>query len=342
MTLPTIDIMYDALVQKDSSFEGIFIVGVKTTGIFCRPTCSARKPKKSNTEYFTSVDEAQNKGYRACKICRPLEREGALPAWLQPLFRSIESGAGRKLSNDKLKGDGMDPTRVRRWFKKNYGMTFQQFQRRLLANSARAGLQNGEGVTQVAFEHGYESLSGFGHTMKKTMGVAPKLSEQLQVILTKRILTPLGPMIAASTGDGLCLLEFADRSNLERQIRGLEAGLHAKVLPGSDNILIQVEQQLEAYFKNEIENFNLSMHWVGNPIPKKCFGRHCSNSLWQHTIMSCTGQSSKKRKSGTGSGISQRSQSNCDRGSLPSCHWIQWITDRICRGNMAKKVAART
>lgn len=65
------DIMFDALAQRDSSMEGRFFYGVKTTGIFCRPTCSARKPKRENVVYFTSTQDAINGGYRACKICRP-------------------------------------------------------------------------------------------------------------------------------------------------------------------------------------------------------------------------------------------------------------------------------
>ena len=69
-------IMYKALVDKDASFEGIFIAAVKTTGIFCRPTCTARKPKEENVEFFHTTKEAILKGYRPCKVCNPLEKLG--------------------------------------------------------------------------------------------------------------------------------------------------------------------------------------------------------------------------------------------------------------------------
>ena len=71
--------MYKALVAKDVSYEGIFIAGVKTTGIFCRPTCPARKPKAENVEFFKTTKDAILRGYRPCKVCNPLEKLGETP-----------------------------------------------------------------------------------------------------------------------------------------------------------------------------------------------------------------------------------------------------------------------
>ncbi|GEM_PF-1343820 len=73
---PYFDVFYSALSRRDSTFEGIFVVAVKTTGIFCRPTCSARMPKRENVEFFTSARDALLQGYRPCKICKPMEHAG--------------------------------------------------------------------------------------------------------------------------------------------------------------------------------------------------------------------------------------------------------------------------
>ena len=81
--------MYNALLEKDSSYEGLFIVGVKTTGIFCRPTCTARKPKKENVEFFDSTTEAMRYGYRPCKVCAPLDSKGGTPAFIKDLIIEI-------------------------------------------------------------------------------------------------------------------------------------------------------------------------------------------------------------------------------------------------------------
>jgi AraC family transcriptional regulator of adaptative response/methylated-DNA-[protein]-cysteine methyltransferase len=99
--LPPESEMYQALLRKDSSYEGIFFVGVKTTGIFCRPSCTARKPKAGNVEYFASV------GYRACKVCRPLQSVGEYPDWLQPLMREVDANPGIRLRDAELRARGL-------------------------------------------------------------------------------------------------------------------------------------------------------------------------------------------------------------------------------------------
>ena len=71
--------MYRAVVEHDPGFEGIFYVGVLTTGIFCRPTCRVRTPKRKNVEFYPSVSDALHAGFRPCRRCRPLERNGEAP-----------------------------------------------------------------------------------------------------------------------------------------------------------------------------------------------------------------------------------------------------------------------
>ena len=78
--------MYKALVDKDVSYEGTFIAAVKTTGIFCRPTCTARKPKKENVEFYSTTKEAILKGYRPCKVCNPLEKLGETPNYIKNIL----------------------------------------------------------------------------------------------------------------------------------------------------------------------------------------------------------------------------------------------------------------
>ena len=116
--LPDRSVMYEALVKKDSSFEGVFFAAIKTTGIFCRPTCTARKPKEENVEYFGSTQEALNHGYRPCKVCEPMTQKGETPIWLEELLAEIKSDPTQKVNDFELKKRGLDPTRVRRWFKK--------------------------------------------------------------------------------------------------------------------------------------------------------------------------------------------------------------------------------
>ena len=85
-TLPQSGEMYEALLRRDRSYDGIFFVGVRTTGIFCRPTCPARKPLAKNVEYFPEAREALLAGYRPCKRCRPLDNGHVAPPWVKSLL----------------------------------------------------------------------------------------------------------------------------------------------------------------------------------------------------------------------------------------------------------------
>ena len=165
--LPDRKTMHQALVDKDTSFEGIFIVGVKTTGIFCRPGCTARTPNIENTEYFSNSKEALQYGYRPCKICRPLEQAGEAPAWLREILIEVNNNPSLKLKDYEIRQRGIDPSRIRRWFKKNHDMTFQAYLRARRLNEAFGRIRHKSKVIDSAFDSGYESLSGFNDAFKK-------------------------------------------------------------------------------------------------------------------------------------------------------------------------------
>jgi AraC family transcriptional regulator, regulatory protein of adaptative response / methylated-DNA-[protein]-cysteine methyltransferase len=261
--LPNNNIMYNALLNKDSSYEGIFFAGIKTTGIFCRPTCNARKPKKENVEYFSSVNEALQHGYRPCKVCHPMQYKGEIPIWLKELFNEIDKNQNIKLKDYDLRKRGIDPARVRRWFKNNHGMTFQAYLRLLRINNAFGRIKHGEKVIESAFIGGYESLSGFTESFKKSTGFSPSKSKHENVITVTRILTPLGPMLAGATDDGICLLEFVDRRMLETQIKRLKKYLDAEFVPGNNKHFEKLSDQLKEYFYGKRKTFSVPLNIPG-------------------------------------------------------------------------------
>ena len=267
--LPDEKTMYTALVKKDSNFDGIFIVGVKTTGVFCRPTCTARKPKKENVEYFNSSREALLHGYRPCKICLPLGYKGEIPDWLKPLMDEIDSHPDVRLKDADLKDRGVDPNRVRRWFKKNCGMTFQTYLRTRRIGNAFGRINYGDKVIEAAFESGYESLSGFTDSFKKVTGFSPSKSTQNHIIKITRILTPLGPMLAGASEEGICLLEFVDRRMLETQLKRVSRSLKAELIPGSNTHLDKLDRQMKEYFEGNRKKFTIPLDIVGTSFQKK-------------------------------------------------------------------------
>jgi len=255
----TNEIMYKALLEKDVTFEGTFFAAVKTTGIFCRPTCTARKPKAENVEFFDTTKEAILKGYRPCKVCNPLEKIGETPDYIKELLNELNVDPSVKYKDWNLVQRGIEPSKLRRWFLKNHGITFHAYQRMFRINSAFKKIQNGEPVTAVAFDTGYESLSGFGDSFKSVFGVSPSGSKDKHLINITRLETPLGTMFAGATDQGICLLEFSDRKMLETEFKILAKKLNANILQGANNHFDLLKLQLEEYFEGKRKEFTVPL-----------------------------------------------------------------------------------
>jgi AraC family transcriptional regulator of adaptative response/methylated-DNA-[protein]-cysteine methyltransferase len=143
--LPDEFTMYAALLRRDASYEGVFWAAVRTTGIVCRPTCPGRKPLAQNVEYFPRLADALAAGYRPCERCRPQRPAGDPPEWLGRLETSLARHPTGRVRDAELRGLGLDPARVRRWFLRHHGLTFSGLpalsasRRRARAPPPRAG-----------------------------------------------------------------------------------------------------------------------------------------------------------------------------------------------------------
>src|SRR5260370_41188465 len=116
--LPPREEMERASATKDAGYDGVFYVAVKTTGIFCRPSCPSR-PKAENVEFFASVTECLFAGYRPCKRCHPLEANGKPPAWARELISRVEAAPDARLQAADLRALGTTPERAPRWFQQH-------------------------------------------------------------------------------------------------------------------------------------------------------------------------------------------------------------------------------
>lgn len=267
IALPSFDEMYQALLDKNSQYEGVFVVGVKTTGIFCRPTCSARKPKVENVEFFPHTKEALANGYRACKVCRPMKTYQEAPDWLLPLLKEVETQPDKKWRDFELSQRGFSPSRIRRYFNKTHGITFQAYLRMSRINEAFLKIKEGQTVTKSAFEQGYDSLSGFSETFKNLTGFSPGM--QGQIVTINRIPTPLGPMMIGVTDEGLCLLEFTDRKMLETQLEVLKKRMRSELITGQHPMIDRVSKQLEEYFEGKRKEFEVPMVVPGTEFQQR-------------------------------------------------------------------------
>lgn len=257
------DEYYQALLNRDSKYIGIFYAGVKTTSVFCISTCRARKPKKENVVYFSTFKAALDNGFRPCKICKPTEHSTEAPPEVKQAIQLVKDHPKEKISDSRLRAQQISPERVRRWFKNHYGLTFHTYQRMYRINNAYKELKDGKKTTDTAFDLGYESLSGFAYTYKKLMGKAPTKSKDKSIILINRITTPLGPMFVCATEKGLCLLEFTDRKMLETEFRDLQKLLQAKILIGENQHTKQAAKELKEYFEGSRTTFDVQLHTPG-------------------------------------------------------------------------------
>ena len=259
----TIDRYYQALVEKDPSFLGTFIVGVKTTSIFCIPTCRARKPLKKNVTFYSTVKEAMDHGFRPCKVCHPTHLAQEAPQEVQQAIQMVKDLPKQKITDQNLREEQISPEALRRWFKKHYGMTIQAYQRMFRINQAYLEVTAGKGTLETAYDNGYDSLSGFGYTYKNLIGSSPKESKANSIILIDRFTTPLGPMFVCATEQGVCLLEFVDRKMLETEFQDLQKRLQARIIAGENDHIRQAKRELEEYFSGTRTEFTVRLHTPG-------------------------------------------------------------------------------
>ncbi|MFA5057911.1 MAG: trifunctional transcriptional activator/DNA repair protein Ada/methylated-DNA--[protein]-cysteine S-methyltransferase [Opitutaceae bacterium] len=266
VSLPSPRVMYRALTRRDSAYEGVFFAGVKTTGIFCRPTCRAKKPRAENVEFFPSASAALHDGYRPCRMCRPMDQVQPPPPVVTQLLRAVEADPAGRLADKDLAAMGIDPSTARRRFRAYYGLTFQAYQRARRLGLALHEVRAGRPVIDVQLDGGYESTSGFRGAFRRVFGKPPRGARADDCLLARRLDTPLGKMLALADRQGLRLLEFVDRRGLENEISRLRRRLRCAVVPGINAVLAATEQQLQRYFAGRRLTFDLPLAPVGSPF----------------------------------------------------------------------------
>ncbi|MGH7644811.1 MAG: bifunctional transcriptional activator/DNA repair enzyme AdaA, partial [Gemmatimonadales bacterium] len=259
--------METAYQHRDASYDGVFFLGVRTTGIFCRPSCPARKPRPENVEYLGSVKDAMFAGFRPCKRCRPLEVPGAHPEWVAGLIARLEKEPERRIRDQDLRTEGVEPERARRYFQQRYGMTFHAFARGYRLRRAFEQLRRGADLDEVAMSHGFESHSGFREAFGRVVGDAPGRSRSVDCVTLSWLASPVGPLVAGATDHGICLLEYSDRRMLEAQLESTRQRI-GPVLPGTHPLLDQLRSELAEYFAGRRRAFTVPLVYPGTPFQR--------------------------------------------------------------------------
>lgn len=268
--LPPVTDMYRALETRDTSYDGMFYLAVRTTGIFCRPSCPARKPLRQNIEFYATPREALVAGYRPCKRCHPLEADGSLPDWADALIHEIEADPSQRLTDADLRARHLEPATVRRFFLKRYGMTFHAYARSRRLGQAFTAIKNGGGIDEAVFNAGYESFSGFREAFGRTFGQPPGQSRATgDPLVVSWVESQLGPLVVAATNEAVCLLEFSDRRMLEAQFITLQKRFKQGLIPGTNDHLEQLRDELRRYFAGELRQFTVPLSYPGTPFQER-------------------------------------------------------------------------
>lgn len=267
--LPPVPVMETAYRRSDATYDGIFFLGVRTTGIFCRPTCAARKPLPRNVEYFATPREALFAGYRPCKRCEPLSAAGAPPPWVRTLLAEIDRDPGQRITDATLRTRKIDPARTRRYFLTHYGMTFQTYCRSRRLGKALEQIRKGAKLDDVLLGFGYDSHSGFRDAFTRTFGTPPGKARSTRHITLGWIESPLGPLLAATVDDRLILLEFTDRRMLEKQLVTIRRHFRLPLIPGNNNVLERLRTELQEYFAGKRKEFSVPLAAPGSEFQQR-------------------------------------------------------------------------
>src|SRR5438132_1983921 len=262
--LPPPDTMYRALLDRDSRFEGIFYAGVRTTGIFCRPTCPAKKPERVNVDFFATPSEALHSGYRPCLRCHPMDPDQSPPKLIARLREEVDRAPDGRITDKELAALSIDPSTARRQFKRHYGMTFQAYHRARRMGLALSEVRKGSRVDEARNGSGFESESGFREAFTRIFGDPPTAAKARQPTFVERIDTPLGTLVAVVDDKGLRLLEFADRRATERELSVLRRRLRTNIVPGEHRYLDAIRSQLADYFSGKKLEFDTPVAPVGS------------------------------------------------------------------------------
>ncbi len=260
--------MLRAFMDRDASYDGAFFAGVTSTGIFCKPSCPARKPNPENVEFYTTAKEALFAGFRPCKRCEPLEVGDDVPEWARGLIERVEEDPKRRIRDGELREDGIDPVAARRLFLRKFGMTFQAYCRARRLASAFTAIKAGDDLDDAILDHGWESHSAFRDAFMKAAGITPGAARAGDFIRLSWIETPLGPMVAGATDTAICLLEFTDRRMMEVQLDTVKKRFKLPLIPGESPLLATLKSQLAEYFCGNRRVFDLPLSYPGTDFQR--------------------------------------------------------------------------
>jgi AraC family transcriptional regulator, regulatory protein of adaptative response / methylated-DNA-[protein]-cysteine methyltransferase len=261
------DQRWKAVCDKDRRFDGAFVTGVHTTGIYCRPSCPARLPMRKNVKFYANAAEAEVAGLRACKRCSP-NTQSAEEACVLAAIAAIRSQGPMTL--DELSDlTGYSPTHFQRLFKRTVGLSPASFARALREERVRDALETGASVTEALYEAGYSAPSRFYADTKGRLGM--QASDWANGGEGRRlhwsvIDTSLGVMLVAATEKGVCCLSFNEG---EEELRARFP--KAEIVEAGDEFKALFDQVVAAVEEPGSDSSHIPLDVKGTAFQQKCW-----------------------------------------------------------------------
>lgn len=262
------EIAWAAVLRRDRAFDGRFVTGVLSTGIYCRPSCAARHPARKNVRFFANGVEAAAAGLRACKRCKP-DEVGRDEAAVLAAIEEIKMSSGRPTLDELAKITGYSPTHFQRVFKRATGLSPAAYARALREERAKDALEGAERVSDAIYDAGYEALSRFYEGTEGKMGMTPsdwKNGGEGRTIRWAVVPTTLGDMLVAATEQGVCCLSFNEGED-ELRARFPKAELTA----GGAAFQELLKQVIAVVEDPTLDNSHIPLDVKGTAFQQRCW-----------------------------------------------------------------------
>ena len=254
------DERWEAVTRRDPLADGAFFYGVKTTGVFCRPSCASRQPRRENVAFFADAAAARAAGFRDCKRCQP----GGLPRELEIVKRAcaaLDADPQQRLTLAQLSDAvHLSPFHLQRIFKRVVGVSPREYQAARRGAALRDALRSGADVTRATLDAGFNSPSRMYDSAPAELGMAPSDYRRKGAGLTVRYAsapTPLGFVLVAATEKGICKIGFGDDAALlVDELRGEFANAG---LVEDGHRLAPFIAQIDAYLRGTRQQFDLPL-----------------------------------------------------------------------------------
>lgn len=241
--------LWDAVTRRDVQWDGTFVYAVQSTGIYCRPTCPSRRPRRSAVRFFPTAAAASVAGFRACKRCHPDRALAAAPhiARVRRACALISSNDSARLSLDRIAAAvDANPRHLWRTFKQTLGITPRDYAEACRVGCLKAELRAGDGVAAATYGAGFGSGSRVYERAASTLGMTPAVYARGgagQAVSFATAASPLGRLLVAATSRGVCAVKLGDRDDaLERELR--EEFPAARIDRGNDALAGSVREIL--------------------------------------------------------------------------------------------------